>query len=98
VSDWNGPVEDAVSTQEEKRDKRLLVMCQYLCLHPDILMMVAMIKEALSKDMDWDAIGLWEQLSDHERIMLWIAPTYGGLFTTNERKRLRPLTVSEEDV
>jgi hypothetical protein len=88
VSDWNGEIENA--TQNDRREVRLIAMCNYLRENPDILMMVALIKEALSKSLDWDAMGLWEQLSDQERITLWIAPKYGGLFTTDERKRLKP--------
>ena len=96
--DWSGQVEDAVSTQQEKRDKRLLEMCSLFRAHPEVLMTVAMIKEYLAaEDGDWDACSLWETLDQQEQLTLWIAPTHGGLFTTDERKRLKPTTVTPRE-
>lgn len=96
--DWNAPVEDAVSTQQDRRDKRLLAMNALLRDRPAVLMTVALIKEhLLLEENDWDAIGLWQSLEQDEQIALWIAPTYGGLFTPDERKRLRPTTVTQEE-
>jgi len=93
ADDWSGSVEN--TAKEEKRYDRLLAMTNYLCANPEILVMVAEIKTALNEERDWDALGLWEQLTDDERITLWVAPTYGGLFTTSERKRLKPETTGE---
>jgi len=95
LDDWSGAIENTAS--EDRRHDRLKAMTNYLCANPDILAMVAEIKMALNRGDDWDALGLWEQLTDDERITLWVAPTYGGLFTTSERKRLKPETIGEAE-
>jgi hypothetical protein len=47
-------------------------------------------------DGDYDcAIEMWSEFDEIEQTALWIAPTYGGIFTTEERKRLRPTTTEE---
>ena len=48
------------------------------------------IKQAFAADLDDDALALWKELNNEEMSVLWIAPKYGGIFTTDERKRLRP--------
>ena len=37
-----------------------------------------------------DARGYWSDFSEDEQTALWVAPLYGGVFTTDERKALRP--------
>ena len=53
------------------------------------------IKLAIWRDEDEQAIYLWSDFTEDEQVALWIAPTYGGIFTTEERKRLRPTTTEE---
>jgi hypothetical protein len=66
------------------------------CLrNPVNTMQVAEIKSALAEDLVDDALSLWSEFREHEQVALWIAPTYGGIFTTEERKRLRPTTTEE---
>ncbi len=47
------------------------------------------IKESLSQGDTEGARGLFYTLEDHEQQAVWIAPKYGGIFTTEERKQLR---------
>jgi len=47
---------------------------------------VAAIKSAMDARDYPDAYGIWELLPENVRDALWVAPTLGGVFTTEERK------------
>lgn len=56
---------------------------------PLLMLQVAEIKLAIrAGDLD-HARALWHECEDWEKEHLWIAPKYGGVFTTEERKLLR---------
>ncbi len=46
------------------------------------------IKEAIGQDNLYAAIEAWDELTNEEQISLWVAPTKGGPFTTQERSTI----------
>ena len=50
---------------------------------------VLQIKDSVVTDNGY-AVELWSEFSEDEQRALWVAPLYGGIFTTDERKALRP--------
>ncbi len=55
----------------------------------DNLESVTAIKEAINSEDSTYARQLWQELSEDEQIALYVAPTYGGIFTTSERKVIK---------
>jgi hypothetical protein len=95
MSEWSGEVVNESHNLSNAQVCRLLKMTE--CLrNPVNAAQVAMIKSALSEDQVEDALAYWSEFRDHEQVALWIAPTYGGIFTTEERKQLRPTTTEAE--
>jgi len=103
MSEWGGDVVDESHNLSIAQVNRLLKMTK--CLqNRDNLEQLAAIKDNLNVTSDADfagecvefALTLWDEFTEEEQIALWIAPTYGGIFTTEERKKLRPLTTTEE--
>ncbi len=80
-------VSDGYSVAQVTRVMRLM---HSLRTDPVLLDYVLQIKHAFADEVDEDALALWSQLSEQEMTILWVAPKYGGIFTTDERKRLRP--------
>ena len=50
---------------------------------------IALIKEIINveeKDIDWSYLAqIWGEFTEDEKRALWVAPSKGGVFTTNER-------------
>ncbi len=75
---------------------RLLKMIEALRLD-GVLGTVVCIKDSISqKDMMY-ANQLWDCLSEEEQTALWVAPSYGGIFTTEERKIIQGGFKNEQD-
>lgn len=55
----------------------------------DNLAAVLEIKEALANDDFAECAMLWSETSEAVRDALWVAPSKGGIFTTEERKMLQ---------
>ena len=51
---------------------------------------VCEIKDLIAADDPDGAREYWYEFTEEEQVILWVAPTFGGIFTTEERKRLRP--------
>lgn len=49
------------------------------------------METATGTDMDAKIVKVWNRLSSDEQRLLWRAPTKGGCFTVEERKRLRDI-------
>ena len=92
VFDWDGEVENVGHKLTPQQVVRLFNMCCHLRDHPVDFIQMAEIKDALANGRDEDALALWDEFTEEEKMVLWIAPTYGGLFTVDERKRLKPQT------
>ena len=55
----------------------------------DCFLSVVGIKRHI-ENKEWDALAeVWEELSDDEKTALWIAPSKGGIFSTEERTALK---------
>jgi hypothetical protein len=94
MSEWGGDIVNESHKLSDAQVNRLLKMTE--CLREDNnLGQVYEIKRAIWMDEDGQAIEMWSEFTEDEQVALWIAPTYGGIFTTEERKRLRPLTTEE---
>jgi len=49
---------------------------------------IAEIKTLLNKDDQIEAANVWFDIPKDDKELLWLAPTKGGLFTTEERKQM----------
>ena len=88
---WSGDVVNESHNLTNTQVIRLLKMNEVL--RDEInLCQVSEIKGVLRSDDDEGAQALWSEFTEEEQIALWVAPKYGGIFTTEERKRLRPKT------
>jgi len=81
----------AQTTYQLTQGQQLALLALTKALREDLILLeyVVQIKQALAGDGDMDARALWNELDDMEQSILWVAPKYGGIFTTDERKRLR---------
>jgi hypothetical protein len=74
-------------SRDEQRYARLLVHNAAL-RDPITMETVAEIKRAFRDDDIPHMEILWRELTEKEQRALWIAPSYGGIFTTKEREVL----------
>ena len=56
---------------------------------PDNLLQLHEIKLAVLDARYEEARCYWDEFSEDEQHALWVAPSYGGVFTTHERKVLQ---------
>ena len=85
--DW---VDEEVIDAAPLRDaqvKRLLAMNKVL-QNPTNLQQVLAIKNSFDVGKSVEAVALFDDFTDDEQTALLIAPLYGGIFTTEERKML----------
>jgi hypothetical protein len=98
MSEWSGDVVNESHKLSDAQVNRLLKMTE--CLRTfEVLHQIVEIKMCLAgvePDDIFEALALWGGFTEDEQVALWIAPTYGGIFTTEERKRLKPLTREED--
>ncbi len=93
-SEWDQAVvevDDTPPVLTSPQISRVLGMMEVL-RDPINLMQIAEIKENLNTDNpDYFAYarGMFSEFTEDEQRALWVAPTKGGIFTTEERKRLR---------
>jgi hypothetical protein len=90
MSDWDGDIKNVSHILTEGQIVKLVAMTDALRDDLDLLDQVVSIKRSVSEEDYEYALGLWEDLDEVEQTALWVAPRYGGIFTTEERKRLRP--------
>ncbi len=91
AEDWSGEVTNVSYKLTNSQVVRLLGMIEVLRIAEN-LEQISEIKLSLSTDHIDDARGMWSDFTDAERKALWVAPLYGGIFTTEERKQLKPAT------
>ena len=88
-SDWSGEVVNHSHNLSAEQVVRLLAMTEVL-RDTKNLDTVLQIKDLIEADDYMAAQGYWSDFSEDEQRALWVAPLYGGVFTTDERKALRP--------
>ena len=96
-SDWmDGEVENyEPSRMNAAQEWRLLNMTKLLREDMALIETVLEIKRAFLSQEDHEiqyAKGLWDELTEEEQVGLWVAPLYGGIFTTAERKMIKETT------
>ncbi len=67
----------------------LLRMTETLRDGEDVIGTVVAIKDSISQNDIGYADQLWSELSEDEQTALWVAPKFGGIFTTEERKIIK---------
>jgi hypothetical protein len=89
-TDWmDRPVDEVKTPLNPSQMARLLAQSELMRDNSYILLTAFTIKEALENGNPHDAAEAWNELEEEQQQILWMAPTYGGLFTTEERKQIR---------
>lgn len=82
-------VAGAISQQKEDQASEYLIKHNDVLRDPHVLMAVAQMKESLASD-DYGYVAQVEaELERDVMVALWVAPSKGGVFTTEERTKLR---------
>lgn len=82
-------VAGAISQQKEDQASEYLMKHNDVLRDSQVLMAVAQMKESLASD-DYAYVAQVEaELDREEMVALWVAPSKGGVFTTEERTKLR---------
>lgn len=89
TEDWSGTVEVEKSLLDASQFARLLAQSKLLREEPWVLTTVSNIKDAIYIGDNMGKEEAWAELEVEQQQALWLAPKYGGLFTTEERKQLR---------
>jgi len=89
MADW---MDGEIDIQEQKLSNgqifALLRMTGVLS-NTVVIQSVGLIKEGIT-DRDFGiAHQIWGELSEEEQTALWVAPKFGGIFTTEERKIIK---------
>lgn len=91
VSEWDGDVVHEIKRLDAKQEARLMRLTAALRDDPFLMAQVADLKIALKNGVESEAAENWWGLEEWEQSALWVAPLYGGIFTTEERKQIRNL-------
>lgn len=82
-------VAGAISQQRDEQASEYLMKHNDVLRDPLVLMAVAQMKESLASD-DYDYVAQVESELEREHMQaLWVAPSKGGIFTTEERTKLK---------
>ena len=82
-------VAGAISQQKDNESVKYLMNHNDVLRDPVVLLTVAQMKESLSKNDYAYVAQVEEELENEQLSALWIAPSKGGIFTTEERTKLR---------
>jgi len=74
------------ATDADPAIARMAAIAQAITDHQDTCVA---IRDAIAEDDLGRGVEAWDELTDDEKISLWIAPSKGGFFTTNERKVMK---------
>lgn len=89
MADW---MDDEVDIREQTLTNGqvfALLRMTTLLRDPIIFQSVFSMKESFG-DGDYEYAGhVWSELSQEEQTALWVAPKFGGIFTTEERKIIK---------
>jgi hypothetical protein len=76
-------------TTEQEQDSRIARLLAHNQAVRDHWQLVSAIKQALQAEDYIDAAMLWNATAEAVKDALWVAPTKGGIFTTEERAKLK---------
>ena len=82
-------VAGAIGQQKEDQASEYLLKHNELLRDPMLLMAIAQIKESLASDDYSYAAQVEAELERDDIVALWVAPSKGGIFTTEERTKLK---------
>ena len=82
-------VAGAIGQQKEDQASEYLLKHNELLRDPMLLMAIAQIKESLASNDYSYAAQVEAELERDEIVALWVAPSKGGIFTTEERTKLK---------
>lgn len=85
---WDGEVVNEKPAINDKQVRRLMAMTRAIRESDYLADYIHQIKAFLRDGSRDDALALWSDLSEEEQIALWVAPSFGGVFTTAERSAL----------
>lgn len=88
-------VAGAISQQRDDTVSEYLLKHNDVLRDPMVLMIVAQLKESLSVDDYGYAAQVEAELEREHLTALWVAPSKGGVFTTDERTKLRSNEMNE---
>lgn len=92
---WDGEVVNEEKALRPEQEARLLRHNELLRDLTNLEQLVE-IKKAILRGDNEGARYLWDEYTQAEQMGIWIAPKYGGLLTTAERKALRESPQQEE--
>lgn len=84
--DWSGEVEGQKEGKPKLDAKQVDKLLRHNKTLSDNLTSVICIKDCISLNALGEAKEAWDELSEEEQTDLWVAPTKGGIFSTEERK------------
>ena len=85
-------------TTEQETDSRVDRLLKHNEAVRDNWQLVSAIKSALQAEDYIDAAMLWINTPEPVRDALWVAPTKGGIFTTEERSKIKSNLMYESTV
>ena len=89
MADW---MDDEVDIQEQKLSNgQIFALLRMTEAMRDLTMTASVfqIKSGISQGDMLLAAESWDELSEAEQTALWVAPKFGGIFTTEERKIIK---------
>jgi len=89
VNWFDAEVEEMPKRKLNERQEAAVLRMMDVLRDPANLMTVAHIKKAIAENDAVRAEMFWSDFTEDEQNALWVAPTYGGIFTTHERKMIR---------
>jgi hypothetical protein len=90
--DWvDGAVVAIKDALDPSQMDRLLAQSKLIRDEPWVLQSIMSIKDGIFNDDPMAVREAWAELTEEQQNTLWLAPTYGGLFTTSERTYIKTM-------
>ena len=84
--DWSGSVEESAEPKSKLDAKQVDKLLRHNEALSCNLTSVICIKDCIVQGALDEASEAWSELSEDDQTALWVAPKFGGIFTTEERK------------
>jgi hypothetical protein len=96
TDDWSGEVAVEKPLLNESQFSRLLAQAALLREEPWIFNTFSVMKDGMAEDDPGAVMEAWCELNEEQQGIIWLAPTYGGLWTTEERKYIQTMGSKHE--